>query len=186
MTEALPFNLVCRHRLNLVCPAWRDALKDSQQVWELLTVDPRRATAPARRRRRERLPSRAALEAFVAGYGGHVRAVKLSHLNGKAKDAGCASPSNLAKAIAQLLPLLESLSLDRCGTRYITAALRLLRRTPKLASLSLNLCRSQCLEAWEEWEEVRSLPPRRPTLLPLALFAWDHPAAAIVLSRRLS
>ena len=151
-----------RHRLNLVCKPSNGALKSVPVLWALLELDPRHsATTYAHPRLREHLPSREALRAWVAGYGAHVRGVKLSELDGKAQAAGCASPSELAEAaLAPLRPHLEALTLDLCSKEYTNAALRLLPRARKLASLSLNLHFAQPprgFEAWEEWE-VRGMP----------------------------
>ncbi|PSC73680.1 adenylate cyclase [Micractinium conductrix] len=130
-----------RFKLNLVCRSWRQGLEDAPQVWEAVTVDPRRKASTSRRVRFvKHLPTGEALAAWFGRYGRHTRCLHLRHLDAASQAEGCGAAPDVAALLESVAGGLQQLVVQQCTVQELlsghAATLRALR---SLTSLHVQL-----------------------------------------------
>ncbi|KAL4421410.1 hypothetical protein ABPG75_010701 [Micractinium tetrahymenae] len=130
-----------RFKLNLVCRGWRDALEDAPQVWDAVTIDPRKKASTSRRVRfNKNLPTPQVLAAWFGRYGCHVRQLHLRHLDAASRAEGCGAAPDMAAVLQAVASSLRQLVVQQCTVQALlsghAATLRSLRC---LTSLHLQL-----------------------------------------------
>ncbi|KAL4432162.1 hypothetical protein ABPG77_005924 [Micractinium sp. CCAP 211/92] len=130
-----------RFKLNLVCRGWRQALEDAPQVWEAVTIDPRKKASTSRRVRFNKyLPTPEVLSAWFGRYGRHVRQLHLRHLDAASQAAGCGAAPDVAAVLQSVAGSLRQLVVQQCAVQALLCEHpATLRALCHLTSLHLQL-----------------------------------------------